>query len=243
MIELLRPGRIRVLWLLVAVACIGARSATAQVFYDDLGSVDVFDDADVVALIGDHSSALGGSDWFQGFRFTSEATGTLHSIDVAVGNYFAGPQTIEFRLYADTGGALGAQLATVPVLATAEDFDGTIRRGFVELGAGSPPVLVQGASYWLMATSEGPTIWFQNEQGVSLPRLWTEFGPGAPLNSDTTIASAFRLNGPPAVPLANEGSVLVLVLALLGAGSGTLGSLARDQGTAGGVGSSEDRLG
>lgn len=187
-----------------------AGPAVAQVFYDNLGNVDVFEDDDVVLYIGDHTSALGGADWFQGHRFTSEATGEVASIDVAVGNYFDGPDTMQFRLYTDVGGTLGTLLATFTVIATAEQFDGSIRRGRVDGGFGTP-VLAQGTNYWLMASATGPTLWFQNEQGDVLPRLWTPDGIGAPLNSDTTAATGFRVNGPPPVPMMGPGAMAWLV--------------------------------
>lgn len=194
-----------------------ASPAGAQVFYDNLGNVDVFDDTDVVSFIGDHTGANGSGDWYQGYRFTSAASGEVHSIDVAVGNWTVGPETMEFRLYADAGGSLGALLATIPVVAVAEDFDGTIRRGRVP-AAGVAPVLTQGVGYWLMAYSPGPTLWFNNEQGVSLPRLWTPGGLGGAFNSDTTTAAAFRVNGPPPVPIAGPIGWLMLAGVLVGTG-------------------------
>lgn len=187
-----------------------ASPATAQVFYDNLGNQDVYEDDDVVSFIGDYTSLGDTEDWFQGHRFTSEASGAVGSIDVAVGNYLDGPGTMEFRLHADAGGALGALLATFTVTATAEQFDGSIRRGRIDTG-GTAPVLALGTSYWLMATAETPTIWFRNEQGDVLPRLWTPDGPGGTLNSDTLPASAFRVNGPPPVPLLGAGGTTLLV--------------------------------
>jgi hypothetical protein len=217
-----RPARLhrleRTLALLLLASLLLTAPAGAQVFFDNLGQVDVFEDTDVVYYIGDHTSSIGTGDWFQGFRFTSSASGELHSIDVAVGNYFGGPDTMEFRLYADAGGALGALLATIPVVASAEDFDGSIRRGRIGPSLSGPPVLAQGTSYWLMATAEGPTIWFTNEQGVVLPRLWTPDGVTGSLRSDTQDAAAFRLNGPPPVPVLPPigASVLGAALALTG---------------------------
>lgn len=187
-----------------------AGPAMAQVFYDNLGNVDVFEDDDIVSFIGDYSLLGDTEDWYQGHRFTSEASGAVASIDVAVGNYLDGPGTMEFRLYADAAGALGALLGTFTVTATAEQFDGSIRRGRVDAGSGTP-VLTQGSGYWLMATSSTPTIWFRNEQGDVLPRLWTPDGVNGALNSDTPQASAFRVNGPPPVPLMGPGAMALLV--------------------------------
>lgn len=194
---------------------LAASPLAAQTYFDTLGTLgDVYEDDDIFNVIGDHSAGLGGADWFQGYRFTSAASGLLHSIDVAVG-HLDGPETIEFRLYADAGGALGALLETIPVAATAADFDGSLVRGI----ATSTTSLAQGTSYWLMAYSSAPTIWFNNELGQSLPRLWTEDGPNAPLNSDTTTAAAFRLNGPPPVPLSAPLGLFAILLASLGMAS------------------------
>ena len=214
----------RTLWLglavsLGALSALSAGAVQAQVFYDNLGTLDIYDDTDVVSFVGQYPPALGGDDWFQGFRVTAEATGTLHSIDVAVGNYFSGPETIEFRLYADAGGALGAQLATIPVVAVAEDFDGTIRRGFVEPSVGGNPMLTQGSGYWLMATAPSATIWFKNEQGDTLPRLWTPDGPSGTLRSDTVTAAALRLNGAPPVPIAMPPGMILLTALLSATGA------------------------
>ncbi len=202
------------LFTLLLVLALGLFSAPAfaDPYFDTLGQLgDVYDDNDIFYVLGDHSAGLGGADWFQGVRFTSLRTGPLHSIDVAVGHLDASPQTIEFRLYADASGSLGSLLETIPVVATAANFEGVIERGL----SASSTVLTAGNDYWLMATSVGPTIWFNNELGVSMDRLWTEFGDAAPLNSDTTTGPAFRLNAPPPVPLA--GSIarsLLLALAL-----------------------------
>ena len=192
-----------------------ASAWAAAPFFDTLGtSGDVYDDTDTFFLMGDHTLTLGGSDWFQGQRFTSAHTGNLYSIDVAVG-HLLGPDTIEFRLYADAGGSLGALIGTIPVQTVAENYDGAIETG---LAAGTT-VLTQGTSYWLMATGIEPTIWFWNETGApDLPRLWTPDGVGAPLASDTTTAAAFRLNAPPAVPaLGFPGLLLTTALLLLAA--------------------------
>lgn len=206
-----------------------AAPATAQTFHDNIVSnVDVFEDTDVVSFVGDYTATGSSEDWYQGFRFTSQATGTLGSIDVAVGNYFSGPTTMEFRLYADAGGALGALLAVIPVVATAEDFDGGLRRGLFPPGAGAPPMLTQGTSYWLMATAPDATIWFNNERGESLPRLWTPNGPGGALNSDTQTAAAFRVSGPTPVPLTSPLALFLLAPATIAAG---LRGLARSQRT------------
>ncbi|MCR9092934.1 MAG: hypothetical protein NXI30_01835 [bacterium] len=194
-----------------------SESAVAQVFYDNLGNADVFEDDDIVSFIGDYASLGDTEDWFQGFRFTSGASGPVASIDVAVGNYLDGPGTMEFRLYADAAGGLGALLGTFTVTATAEQFDGSIKRGRVDEGSGGP-TLAQGSDYWLMATAATPTIWFRNEQGDVLPRLWTPDGVGGTLNADTLAAAAFRVNGPPPVPL--MGPTATVLLAGLGGAMG-----------------------
>lgn len=209
-LPLLFPFLPRLLMLLVTVAVASPSQAAPQRLYDNLGDLgDVYEDTDIFSLIGDHSAGLGGADWYQGFRFIPQETGLLQSIDVAVGHLDA-PETIEFRLYADAGGTLGALIETIFVQTSAENFDGAIEAA----PAAGTTQLLAGTSYWLMATGDGPTIWFQNEIGVSLPRLWTPGGPGAPLSSDTTTASAFRMNGPEPVPLTGLWTRILLVAVL-----------------------------
>jgi hypothetical protein len=130
------------------------------------------------------------------------------------------PDVIEFRLYADAGGSLGALLETINVQTVAENYDGAIETGF----ASNTTKLIQGESYWLMATSVNPTIWFNNESGAAqLPRLWTPDGVGAPLNSDTTDAAAFRLDSrPESVPTLGLPAVAVLAALVVLGGSRAL---------------------
>jgi hypothetical protein len=208
--------------LATLVALVPAPAGAALVFFDTLGTVgDVYDDTDTFFYIGEYSLIYGGDDdWFQGERFTSKRTGFLYSIEVAVGHLLT-PETIEFRLYADNGGTLGALLETIYVPTVAENYDGAIETA---LAAGTTE-LTKGTSYWLMATCDAPSIWFSNEIGADpLPRLWTPGGVGGSLNSDTTTATAFRLNGPPDLPALGDAGQFVTALLLLLAASLTLRS-------------------
>lgn len=207
----------RILLLFSALLTLLAAPTSAEPFFDTLADLgDVYDDTDIFSLVGDHSDFGGGvgSDWFQGTQFTSQATGTLTSIDVAIGHLDV-PETMQFLLYEDAGGALGTLLETIPVDTTTGNWDGAIRRGF----ASSTTELTAGTSYWLMATSTDPTIWFQNEltPSVVLPRLWTPDGVNGSLNSDTTDTAAFRLNGPAPVPLSRRATLIGVGLSMLAA--------------------------
>jgi hypothetical protein len=125
-------------------------------------------------------------------QFTSELSGDLESIDVAIGRASViGSDNMEFNLWSDIGNEPGKLLWTGAVEPT-EDGIWTI-----QAKKGERPALIQGATYWLSARAESGISqygWNLNSRGIETNILFDPFGGKDWQTSNNTIQAAFRVN-------------------------------------------------
>ncbi len=142
------------------------------------------------------------------FRFTSEATGFVSSVDVGVGLSSSGQDD----------SMLVALWTNVNNLPGVEIWSGTLKPRFVTevLSATSSDPgmteLIEGERYWVSARSQNTTgryLWYRNSTGAT-SRTVTDFtGTGNWMNPSNFTQTAFRVNLGAAIPEPTSGALLV----------------------------------
>ena len=143
-----RLRRLLGLWLLVG--CTG--TASAAVAYNNFGPGDSFD-AGIGWTIGPFT---------QGSQFTALTSGALTDVYVAF-FYFGQGADLTLRLHADLLDSPGALLETLVI----DDSEVTAEPAIEHVSASGSTLLVEGATYWLLATSDEGYAWNHTDPVVS----------------------------------------------------------------------------
>jgi hypothetical protein len=172
-----------------------AASARADVAFSDFGPGDTFNTTTGLSIFGSgaFSGALGMAT--NEAEFTSAASGSLTSVEVAVG-YDGGPNSFTVTLYADNAGSPGTALESFS-LTNAPAFGTSFTpETFTSV---SLPTLTAGTSYWLGVAASDPNsstdgAWNFNSMGA----LGTDVRPpNAPATSTTLPAFAVNVTAVP----------------------------------------------
>ena len=135
---------------LIGLALAAASLSSAQVFVNTFSSEDTYNTGSGFTISGSASAV--GSEFVQGFQFTSANTGSIGQMVIAMGHISGTPQ-VTMRLFADSSDTLGSQIGS--------DYVTTVNTG--SFGAGTEVItrdvsgagwtVTAGQNYWLMAQS------------------------------------------------------------------------------------------
>lgn len=150
----------------IGLALAAASLSSAQVFVNTFSSGDTYDGGSGATISG--SSGAVGTEFVQGFQFTSANTGSIGQMVIAMGHVSGTPQ-VTMRLFADSSDTLGSQVGS--------DYTTTVNVGSFGGGtevitrdvSGAGWTVTAGQNYWLMAQSANDSwlAWnFSTDGGV-----------------------------------------------------------------------------
>jgi MYXO-CTERM domain-containing protein len=167
----------------VAAIVLAAGSSHALVAYNNFGAGDSFSTG---------SSLLISSNYWDGFRFTSQSSGMLDKVTIPV-SAMLGSTFVSVNLCHDSGGALG-----MGMIGWAYGTSGLVGTPYAPqvLNNSSPSIsLVAGQSYWLVVqTLDGDKAAFWNFNNTGASGAMASGGMGSPWTYEADyLQGAFRV--------------------------------------------------